>query len=182
MHDVGIFIICDAGGVCDIGFIGISVAKGNADDALAGVDEGAAVIGCSDVGVVVSIAQLDSFVVQIFRNLDGIGPLTKNRTSRAGISYICPIAIVATGGAFFNDNKSTLVALGKVHVIRAVRVVAVVDDLVGAICLALNFVLVIPTCGNIPLKNRIPLKNGELGISANPLFGLAVNLVDGDFH
>ena len=30
-------------------------------------------------------------------------------------------------------------------------------------------------------KNRIPLENGKLSISTNPLFSLAADLVDNDF-
>ena len=182
VHCVGIFIIGDAGRVGGVSLVGLAVTKGNRDYTLAGVNEGAAIIGCANVGVVVGIAQPDGLAVQIFRDLDGIGPLIKNRTSGAGCSHICPIAVVPAGSAFFNDNKSAFVALGKVHVIRAIRIVTVVDDLVGAICLTLDFILVIPTCRDIPLQNRVPLENGKLGISANPLFGLAVDLVDGNFH
>ena len=53
-----------------------------------------------------------------------------------------------------------------------------VDDLVGAIALTLNLVLVIPASGDIPLQNSIPLENGELGIPVNLLFGLAVDLIN----
>lgn len=182
MHCVGIFIIGDAGRVGGVSLVGLAVTKGNRDYTLAGVNEGAAIIGCANVGVVVGIAQPDGLAVQIFRDLDGIGPLAENRTSGSRIGYICPIAIVPAGSTALDNHKAALVALGKVHIIRAVCIVTVVDDLVGAICLTLDFILVIPTCRDIPLQNRVPLENGKLGISANPLFGLAVDLVDGNFH
>jgi len=57
-----------------------------------------------------------------------------------------------------------------------------VDDLVGAICLALDFVPVIPTCRNIALQDGIPLENLKLGIALNALLGFAVDFVDADFY
>ena len=182
VHGVGIFIIGDAGGVSNIGFVCDAVAKGNADDALVGVDEGASVIGCADVSVVVSVAQLNGFAVQIFRDLDGIGPFTKNRTSGAGCSHIRPVTVVPAGGTALGNDKSALVALSVINVVGAVCIIAIVDDLIGAIRLALNFVLVIPARGDVALQNRIPFKNCKFCVSANPLLGLTVDLVDDDFH
>lgn len=52
-----------------------------------------------------------------------------------------------------------------------------IDDFVGAICLTLNLVLVIPTSGNIPLQNSIPLENGKLCVPVNLLFGFAVDFI-----
>ena len=57
-----------------------------------------------------------------------------------------------------------------------------VDDLVGAICLALDLVPVIPTCRNIALPDGIPLENLKLGIALNALLGFAVDFVDADFY
>ena len=55
-----------------------------------------------------------------------------------------------------------------------------VDDLVSAICLALDLVLVVPACRNIALPNRIPLENLKLGIALDALLGFAVDFVDAD--
>ena len=55
-----------------------------------------------------------------------------------------------------------------------------VDDLVSAICLAFNLVLVVPACRNIALPNGIPLENLKLGITLDALLRLAVDFVDAD--
>ena len=57
-----------------------------------------------------------------------------------------------------------------------------VDDLIGAIRLTLNLVLVIPASGDIPLQNSIPFKNGKLCVPANLLFGLAVDLINRNLY
>ena len=57
-----------------------------------------------------------------------------------------------------------------------------VDDLISAVALAFNLVLVIPTIGDIALPNHIPLKNLKLGIALDALLGFAVDFVDADFY
>ena len=178
MHGVELLIAGDVGRVSIIGFVAVAVTERNANNALAGVDKGAALIGCTNVGVVIGVAQLDGLTVQCLGDFKGVGAFAQHGTSRAGIGYIRPIAIVAVGSAFFNDNKSALVALGVEQIVRTACIVAVVDDLIGAIALTLNLVLVIPASGDIPLQNSIPLENGELGIPVNLLFGLAVDLIN----
>ena len=57
-----------------------------------------------------------------------------------------------------------------------------VDDLVSAVALALNFVLVIPTIRDIALPNGVPRKNLKLGIALDALLGFAVDFVDADLY
>ena len=57
-----------------------------------------------------------------------------------------------------------------------------VDDLISAVALAFNLVLVIPTIGDIALPNHIPLKNLKLGIALDALLGFAVDFVNADFY
>ena len=178
MHGVGLLIAGDVGRVSAIGFVSAALTGTNSNNALAGVDEGTAIISCSNVSVVIGVAQLDGLTVQCLGDFKGVGAFAQHGTSRAGIGYIRPIAVVPAGSAALDNDKTALVALGKVNIIRAVCIAAVVDDLVGAIALTLNLVLVIPASGDIPLQNSIPLENGELGIPVNLLFGLAVDLIN----
>ena len=62
-HGVGLLIAGNSGRVSIIDFVAVAVTKRNANNALAGVDEGATIIGCSNVSVVISIAQLDGLTV-----------------------------------------------------------------------------------------------------------------------
>ena len=64
VHGVGIIVVGNAGGVCGVGLICIAVTKGDSDDALAGVDERTAAVGCSDVGVIIGVAQPNRLGVQ----------------------------------------------------------------------------------------------------------------------
>ena len=64
MHGVGIFIVGNAGGVCGVGLVCIAAAKGDSNDALAGVDERAAAVGRSNVGVIIGVAQPNRLGVQ----------------------------------------------------------------------------------------------------------------------
>ena len=57
-----------------------------------------------------------------------------------------------------------------------------VDDLISAVALAFNLVLVIPTIGDIALPNHIPLKNLKLGVALDALLGFAVDFVDADLY
>ena len=57
-----------------------------------------------------------------------------------------------------------------------------VDDLVGAIRLALDFVPVVPACRNIALLDGIPLENLKLSITLNALLGFTVDFVDADLY
>ena len=57
-----------------------------------------------------------------------------------------------------------------------------VDDLVGAVRLTLNLVLVVTAEWNIPLIYGIPLKNLKLGVALDALLGFAVDFVDADFY
>ena len=64
MHGVGIFIVGNAGGVCGVGLVCIAAAKGDSNDALAGVDEGTAAVGRADVGVIIGVPQPNRLGVQ----------------------------------------------------------------------------------------------------------------------
>ena len=64
VHGVGIFVVGDSGGVCGVGLICIAVTKGDSDDALAGVDKGAAAVGRADVSVIIGVAQPNRLGVQ----------------------------------------------------------------------------------------------------------------------
>ena len=57
-----------------------------------------------------------------------------------------------------------------------------VDDLIGAIRLALDFVLVVPTIGDIALPDGIPFKNLKLGVALDALLCFAVDFVDADLY
>ena len=57
-----------------------------------------------------------------------------------------------------------------------------VDDLVSAICLALDFVPVVSAKRDIALPNGVPLKNLKLGIALDALLGFAVDFVDADVY
>ena len=72
--------------------------------------------------------------------------------------------IVPTGCAALHDDKLALVALGVIDTVRTIGIIAMVDDLVSAVALAFNLVLVIPTIGDIALPNGVPRKNLKLGI------------------
>jgi len=58
----------------------------------------------------------------------------------------------------------------------------VVDNLVSAVALAFNLVLVIPTIGDIALPNGVPLKNLKLGVALDALLSFAVDFVDADLY
>ena len=64
VHGVGIFITCDAGGVCGVGLICLAATKGDSDHTLTGVDKGAAAVGRSDVGVIIGVPQQNRLGVQ----------------------------------------------------------------------------------------------------------------------
>ena len=182
MHGVGIFIVGNAGGVCGVGLVCIAAAKGDSNDALAGVDERAAAVGRSNVGVIIGVAQPNRLTVLCFGNLKGIRPLAENRTCRTGIGCIRPIAVVPAGCAALYNNKLSLVALGIEQIIRTARIVAVVDDLIGAIRLALDLVPIVPAKRNIALPNHIPLENLEFSVTLDALLGFTVDFVDADFY
>ena len=181
VHGVGILIAGDTCGVGGVGLICVAAAKGDSDDALAGVDKGTAVVVRSDVGVVVGVAQPNYLTVLRFGNFKGIRPLAKNRTCRAGSVYIRPVAVVAVGSTVFHNDEFTLIALRIEQIIRTACIVAVVDDFVCAIRLAFDFVLVIPACRNIALPNGIPLENLKLGVTLDALLGFTVDFVNADF-
>ena len=180
VHGVGIFVVGNAGGVCGVGLICLAAAKGDGDHTLAGVDERAAAVGRSNVGVIIGVAQPNRLTVLCFGNLKGIRPLAENRTCRTGIGHIRPIAVVPAGCAALHDDELALVALGVEQIVRTACIVAVVDDLISAATLAFNFVLVISACRNIALPDGVPRKNLKLGIALDALLGFAVDFVDAD--
>ena len=105
-HGIGLLIAGDAGRISAIGFVSAAVTERNANNALAGVDEGATIIGCSNVSVVISIAQLDGLTVQCLGDFKGVGAFAQHGTSRAGIGYIRPIAVVPAGSAALDNDKT----------------------------------------------------------------------------
>ena len=182
MHGVGIFVVGNAGGVCGVGLICIATAKSDGYDALAGVDKGATAVCRADVSVIIRVAQPNRLTVQRFGNLKGIRPLAENRTCRAGFGYIRPIAVVPAGCAALHDDKLALVALGVIDIVRTIGIIAMVDNLVSAVRLTLNLVLVVTAEWNIPLIYGIPLKNLKLGVALDALLGFAVDFVDADLY
>ena len=182
VHGVGIFVVGNARRVCGVGLICLAVAKSDGDHTLAGVDERAAAVGRSNVGVIIGVAQPNRLTVQRFCDFKGIRPLAENGTGGTGFGDIRPIAVITAGRAALHNDELALVALSIVKIVRAVGVSAVVDDLVSSICLAFNLVLVIPASRNIPLLYGVPLKNLEFGVTLDLLFGFAVDFVDGDFY
>ena len=182
VHGVGIFVVGNAGGVCGVGLICLAAAKCNGSHTLAGVDERAAAVGRGNVGVIIGVPQPNGLTVQRFGNLKGIRPLAQHRACRAGSVYIRPVTIVPTGCAALHDDKLALVVLGIEQIIRTARIIAVVDDFIGAIRLALDFVPVVPAKRDIALPNGIPLENLKLGIALDALLGFAVDFVDADLY
>ena len=182
VHGVGIFVVGNAGGVCGVGLICIADAKGDSNDALAGVDKRAATVGRSDVGVIIRVPQPNRLTVQRFGDFKGIRPLAQHRARRAGSIHICPVAIVPTGSTTLHNDELTLIALRIEQIIRTARIVTVVDDLVSAVALALDLVLVVPTIGNVALPNGIPLENFEFSVTLDALLGFAVDFVDADLY
>ena len=112
VHGVGIFIICDAGGVCGVGLVPSAVTKGNGDNPLAGVDKGAAAVGRSDVGIIIGVSQPNRLTVQRFGDFKSVGTLAENGTGGTGFGDIRPIAVIPAGRAALHDDKLALVALG----------------------------------------------------------------------
>lgn len=53
-----------------------------------------------------------------------------------------------------------------------------VDDLIGAIRLALDLVPIVPAKRNIALPNHIPLENLEFSVTLDALLGFTVDFVD----
>ena len=182
VHDVGIFVVGNAGGICGIGLICIAAAKGDSNDALAGVDEGTAAVGRGNVGVIIRVSQPNGLGVQCFGDFKGIRPLAQHGTGCAGSVYIRPVTIVPTGCAAFHDDKLALVALGVIDIVRTIGIIAMVDNLVSAVALAFNLILVIPTIGDIALPNGVPRKNLKLGIALDALLGFTVDFVDADLY
>jgi len=182
VHDVGIFVVGNAGGVCGVGLICIADAKGDSNDALTGVDEGTAAVGRGNVGVIIRVSQPNGLGVQCFGDFKGIRPLAENRACRAGSVHIRPITVVPAGCAALHDDELALVALGVEQIVRTACIVTVVDDLVSAICLALDFVPVVSAKRDIALPNGVPRKNLKLGIALDALLGFAVDFVNADFY
>ena len=181
VHRVGFFIVGNASRVSLISLICCAVAKPNRDDGLTGVDQGAAVVGGGNVGIVVCIAEPKSLTVQRLGDFKGIGTLAQNGSCRTGVRHIRPVAIVATGCTALHNHKTALVALGIVDVIRTIGVTAVVDDFVGTVRLPLHRILVIAASRNVALKHGIPFINLKLCVTLDTLLGLAVDFVDGNF-
>ena len=182
VHGVGIFVVGNAGGVCGVGLICDAAAKGDGDHTLAGVDERAAAVGRGNVGVIIGVPQPNGLTVQRFRDFKGIRPLAQHGTGCAGSVYIRPVTIVPTGCAALHDDELALVALGVIDIVRTIGIIAVVYNLVSAVALAFNLVLVIPTIGDIALLNGVPRKNLKLGIALDALLGFAVDFVDADLY
>ena len=57
-----------------------------------------------------------------------------------------------------------------------------VDDFIGAIRLALDFVPVVSAKRDIALPNGVPRKNLKLGITLDALLGFTVDFVDADLY
>ena len=64
VHGVGIFVIGNARGVCGVGLICVAATKGDGDHTLTGVDERAATVGRSNVGVIIGVSQPNRLGVQ----------------------------------------------------------------------------------------------------------------------
>jgi len=182
VHGVGIFVVGNARGVCAVGLICIAAAKSDSDHTLTGVDERTAAVVRGNVGVIIGVPQPNRLTVQCFGDFDGIRPLAQHRACRAGFGHIRPIAVVTAGCAALHDDELALVALGVEQIVRTACIVTVVDDLVSAICLALDFVPVVSAKRDIALPNGVPRKNLKLGIALDALLGFAVDFVNADFY
>ena len=133
MHGVGLLIAGDVGRVSAIGFVSAALTGTNSNDSLTCVDDGAAAVGCGDVGVIVRVAQPYGLTVQCLGDFKDVGAFAQHGTSRAGSGHICPIAIIPAGRTAFHDDKLALVALSVIDIVRIVGIIAVVDDFVSAI-------------------------------------------------
>ena len=182
VHGVGIFVIGNARGVCGVGLICVAATKGDGDHTLTGVDERAATVGRSNVGVIIGVAQPNRLTVQCFGDFDGIRPLAQHGTGCAGSVYIRPVTIVPTGCAALYDDKLALIALGVIDIVRTIGIIAVVYYFIGSATLAFNFVLVVPACRDVALPNHIPLENLEFSVTLDALLGFAVDFVNADFY
>ena len=178
MHGVGIFIAGDAGRVCGIGLVCITAAKRDGNNALAGVDKGAAAVGRGDVSVIIRVTQPNRLAVQRFGDFKGVCSFSQHRPRRAGSVYIRPVAVVSIGSAALDNDKTTLVALRVIDIIRAASIVTVVYDFISAIRLAFNFVLIVPTRRNVALPDDIPFKNLKFCVALDALLRFAVNFVN----
>ena len=182
VHGVGIFVVGDTGGVCGVGLICIAAAKGDSYDALAGVDKGATAVCRADVSVIIGVAQPNTLTVQRFGDFKSVGTLAENGTGGTGLRHIRPISVIPAGRAALHDDELALVALGVEQIVRTARIIAVVDDFIGAICLALDFVPVVSAKRDIALPNGVPRKNLKLGVALDALLGFAVDFVDADLY
>jgi len=182
VHSIGIFVVGDSGGICGVGLICVTAAKGDGDHTLAGVDEGTAAVGRGNVGIIIGVSQPNRLTVQRFGDFKSVGTLAENGTGGTGFGDIRPIAVIPAGRAALHDDKLALVALGVEQIVRTACIVAVVDDLVDAIRLTLDFVLVVTASRNIPLLYGVPLKNLEFGVTLDLLFSFTVDFVDADFY
>ena len=182
VHSIGIFVVGDSGGICGVGLICVAATKGDGDHTLTGVDKGAAAVGRGNVGIIIGVSQPNRLTVQRFGDFKSVGTLAENGTGGTGFGDIRPIAVIPAGRAALHDDKLALVALGVEQIVRTACIVAVVDDLVDAIRLTLDFVLVVTASRNIPLLYGVPLKNLEFGVTLDLLFSFTVDFVDADFY
>ena len=131
----------------------------------------AALIAHGDIGIVVPVIQPNHAAVVFFRNLDVVSALAQRRACRAGLLHICPVAIIAGGGAGFHNDEFPLIALCVVHRAAGIKLSAirgVVDHGIGAVLIALHAVAVVSRCivdkpfysqviRHVCLRDRIPL-------------------------
>ena len=171
------------GVISTTGILG-SVVDGNGGFyAVAGHQLGTALVGCQDVGIVVSIVQPKHGIVIALRNLDIVGTLAQGRSCRARVVDVRPVAKIPGRGFGFHKNKLALIALGVIQRVAHSVIDGIgctVDDRISAIALALHTVSVVTAGGLVFAGHSIPLENLILRVGSNLIAGFAVGFLDVD--
>ena len=183
-----ILVVCQPGAVGGIGAFGLLrlVVQSDCDGvALRRAQQGTAVVGGSNVGIVIGIGQVNDRAVIVLGDGERVGALALHLPYGAGLGDVRPIAVVTVGGFGFNDQEASLVALCIIQ--RAISraaggIAAAVGNGVCTILIADDRIPVISAEWNEQLLDRIPLKHGKLGVRRNGLMGLAVDLGNVDLY
>ena len=146
---------------------------------------GAAFVGSSNVGIIVSVVQPDYRIVAVLGDFDIVTALAQRSVDDAGMIDVCPIAKIACGCFAFHDDKLARITLcvvkGMPHGIRG-RISCTVDDRISAIALALHTVSVVTAGGLVFAGHHIPLIDLILGIGCDLAAGFAVDFLEVDLQ
>ena len=173
------------GVISTAGILG-SVVDGNGSFyACTGDKFGAALVGCQDVGIIVSVVQPDYRIVAVLGDFDIVTALAQRSISRARVVDIRPITEVSVRCFGFHEDKLARITLGVIqrvaHDIRG-GIGGAVDDCIGAISLTLHAVGVVAASGLVFAGHHIPLINLILGIGCDLAAGFAVGFLEVDLQ